>query len=211
MNVGAAVTDLSPRELDVLFTRYASQVHTNSQSETHLFYWLNTFTAGFDDLDVQRALNYAVDRRRGARARGWRSPRAAQTCQIMPPNFPGYRPYCPYTADAGPGRPWTAPDLLRARRLIARSHTRGMHRLKVWAPAAGLDDEAGFLRALARQAFGYRASLRLIPRCRVLRAYRGLPPSRTSRERFSFSTIADYPAARDLLQGFFELPRVHSG
>ena len=51
---------------------------------------------------------------------------AQVTCQFLPANFPGHRPYCPYTAGAGGGRPWSAPDLARARRLIARSHTRGM-------------------------------------------------------------------------------------
>ena len=41
---------------------------------------------------------------------------ATPTCQILPPNFPGYVRYCPYDA----------PDLRTARRLVAASGTRGM-------------------------------------------------------------------------------------
>ena len=77
-------------------------------------------------------MNYAVDR--GAFVAVYGGERYAQaTCQFLPANFPGHRPYCPYTAHAGGGRPWSAPDLVRARRLVARSHTRGM-RVTVFAP-----------------------------------------------------------------------------
>jgi YVTN family beta-propeller protein len=158
VNVGSAVSELPPRELDLLFTRYASQVHTSSESAT-VYYWLNTHEPPFDHLDVRRALNYAVDRRAALALEG--GARFAQpTCQIMPPNFPGYRPYCPYTADAGPGRPWTRPDVARARRLVARSHTRGMH-ITVWGRSERFKPHSRFLVRLLNQ-LGYRASLRLV-------------------------------------------------
>jgi peptide/nickel transport system substrate-binding protein len=38
------------------------------------------------------------------------------SCQILPPNFPGYEPNCPYTTN--PGAAWTGADLGEARRLI---------------------------------------------------------------------------------------------
>ena len=44
---------------------------------------------------------------------------ATPTCQILPPNFPGYVRYCPYSA----------PDLRPARRLVAASGTRGASRV----------------------------------------------------------------------------------
>ena len=49
-----------------------------------------------------------------------------------PPYSPGYRPYCPYTAGATTQGKWTAPDLAKARALVARSGTRGM-KITVWS------------------------------------------------------------------------------
>ena len=158
VNVGSGASDLPPGELDALFTRYARQLHTSSQPAT-VYFWLNTREPPFDDLDVRRAVNYGVDRGAALALEG--GARFAQpTCQIMPPNFPGYRPYCPYTADAGPGRPWTGPDLARARRLVARSHTRGM-RITVWGRSERFAPHSRFLVRLLKQ-LGYRVSLRLV-------------------------------------------------
>ena len=57
------------------------------------------------------------------------SAEAAPTCQIFPPTFPGYVPYCPYTDH--PDGTWTAPDLAKARELVDASGTVGS-RLTVW-------------------------------------------------------------------------------
>jgi YVTN family beta-propeller protein len=113
-----------------LTTRHASQVHMNPQSAT-IALFLNTRLAPFDRLDVRRALNYAVDRAAAIEALG--GPGVAQsTCQVLPPHFPGYRPYCPYSADPSAKGSWTAPDLAKARALVARSGTRGM-RITFWS------------------------------------------------------------------------------
>jgi len=47
-------------------------------------------------------------------------------CQFDPPNFPGYRPYCPYTSAAGTDGRYSGPDLAAARRLVTASKTAGM-------------------------------------------------------------------------------------
>jgi peptide/nickel transport system substrate-binding protein len=44
---------------------------------------------------------------------------------MLPPNFPGYRPYCPWTIAPDVGGQWSGPDLDEAQRLIDRSGTRG--------------------------------------------------------------------------------------
>ena len=63
----------------------------------------------FDDLRVRQALQFAVDRARMV-ADGGRPGACALTCQILPPDFPSHRPYCPYTEDPGVEGTWSAPD-----------------------------------------------------------------------------------------------------
>ena len=70
---------------------------------------------------MRRALSEAIDRREVIRATG--GPLAARaTCQIVPPGYAGYRPYCPYSLDANPAGAWIAPDLATARASYA-DHT----------------------------------------------------------------------------------------
>jgi YVTN family beta-propeller protein len=108
-----------------LSVRFAGQLYLRPTALT-FYFTLNTALPPFDNVDVRRALNLAVDR--GRIIDIWGGPTIARpTCQILPPNFPGYEPYCPYTIDPGPEGQWTGPDLETARRLIRRSGTAGTH------------------------------------------------------------------------------------
>jgi ABC-type transport system substrate-binding protein len=196
---GAVATDRR-KEVDELFTRYAGQVHANPQSAT-VFFFLNTRVPPFNNLDARRAVNFAVDRRRAVAIEGGQRAATLATCQILPPNFPVYRRYCPYTVHAASGRPWSAADLVKARRLVARSGTKGM-RVKVWSPTPFLVPEARFVRGVLTR-LGYRASLRV----RVSRTY--WPYIQDSRHRAQIGPIiwaADYPAPSDFLWSQFSCP-----
>jgi YVTN family beta-propeller protein len=137
-----------------------SQLHVNPVMGTE-FMQIDTRAPPFSDVRVRQALNYAVDRDQVVRLYG--GPLlATPTCQVLPPGLPGYRRYCPYTAHPSRGGEWTAPDLSRARRLVAASGTSGA-RLTVWAESAGFHNSlpryvAGVLRTL-----GYRAQVRPLP------------------------------------------------
>jgi peptide/nickel transport system substrate-binding protein len=125
------------------------------------YMFLNTRVPPFDDLRVRQALNYAVDRARMVESLG--GPLAAQpTCQLLPPAVPGYRPYCPYTLGRSPGGAWTAPDLARARALVAASETRGT-RVEVLAyDQFGRVEFGRYVVSLLRR-LGFRSTLRVIP------------------------------------------------
>jgi YVTN family beta-propeller protein len=140
---------------DQLTTRYASQAHLYPFRGQFAMY-LNTRVPPFDDPRVRRALSYAVDRR----AVQDLYPGLAQvTCQYVPPNFPGYQPYCPYTLNPSPAGAWTAPDRAAATQLIKASGTRGM-RVTVWSAEDFADISRYFVKLL--DSFGYHARLRII-------------------------------------------------
>jgi YVTN family beta-propeller protein len=103
-----------------LETNFTPQLHIAAQTTTFLFF--NTQRAPFDKLALRQAVSVAIDRTEVSKLRGG-SGAAQVTCQILPPNFPGYEPYCPYSADPAPnGRgPWNGPDLAAARKLVAAS------------------------------------------------------------------------------------------
>jgi peptide/nickel transport system substrate-binding protein len=57
---------------------------------------------------------------------------AEATCQILPPGFQGYRPYCPYTAGSTTRGVWTSPNLTKARALVGASGTSNI-KITVWS------------------------------------------------------------------------------
>jgi peptide/nickel transport system substrate-binding protein len=147
---------LAPAAINALTTRLAGQMHTNAAPELD-YMFLNVHTRPFDHVDVRRAINYAADRRAIAELAG--GPNLAQpTCQILPPGFAGYTPFCPYTLQPSGTGTWNGPDLGRARRLIARSGTKGM-RVTVWADEEKRPIARYFVSLLGR--LGYRSSLRV--------------------------------------------------
>jgi ABC-type transport system substrate-binding protein/DNA-binding SARP family transcriptional activator len=140
-------------DLSSLARSFTSQLHESIQAWTNLL-WLNVHRPPFDNLLARRALNYAVDRSALASLGG---PPGRPTCQLLPPDFPGYVPYCPYTLDPVPSGRWLAPDLSKARALVRQSGTLG--------DPITLLTRTGVPRSLAEQVastlrnIGYRASL----------------------------------------------------
>ncbi|MGH3034386.1 MAG: ABC transporter substrate-binding protein, partial [Gaiellaceae bacterium] len=143
-----------------LLTRYPGRLHSDTAPWTD-YMFLNTREPPFDDLRVRQALNYAVDREKMVDVLGGTLV-ARATCQILPPAFPGYRPYCPYTLSPNSAGTWTAPDFPKAKALVAASGTRGM-RVEVLAYDSFGRAEYGrhFVSLLRR--LGYRSSLRVFP------------------------------------------------
>jgi peptide/nickel transport system substrate-binding protein len=154
---------------------------------------LNTRVPPFNDVRARQAVSYALDREKLAQIHGGQKT-AQVTCQLLPPNFPGYRPYCPFTADASAGGAWSAPDLVSARELVRQSGTAGA-RVTFWgwnAPAAA--KEVDLARSLFRQ-LGYRVSVKIFPDINAyFDALASSPPIRLPQGAIN-GWFADYPAA----------------
>ena len=153
--------NLPPDKAPDLQARFPAQVHEVDGVYTH-FAYLNTTLPPFDNRDARRAVAYGLDRR--ALSSDPTTPAAygfgEVTCQALPPYFPGYEPYCPYTLPSGEKGKWTAPDLLEAQRLVRASGTKGAQ-----VEVSVLEHEEGTARKFVGllDDLGYRASLHLIP------------------------------------------------
>lgn len=125
--------------LEDIFVRYAAQVYASPKPQT-LFVVLDTEAPPFDHAEVRRAMNLVIDRARVVEIFGGEGT-MRPTCQQLPPNFPGYEPYCPYTMEPGPGGEgvWAAPsvDIEEAREIVRRSGTAGMRVVFEYPPTSG--------------------------------------------------------------------------
>jgi YVTN family beta-propeller protein len=119
---GGSPNKPDPDKLEQVRAQYPAQVHPWVSGTTYLH--MNVSVAPFDDPNVRRAVSLALDRGKLVELRGG-ALQAHATCQVLLPNTQGYRPYCPYTLDPNPGGTWTAPDLAKARQLVAASGTSG--------------------------------------------------------------------------------------
>jgi len=138
--------------------KYAGQVHVNTLT-ADWYFALNTSRPPFNNLLAREAINYAANRSAYVKIAGGPS-LAVPTCQILPPNFPSYTPYCPWTAGTNHTK-WTAPDIAKAKQLVQQSHTAGMK-----VVVDGTNDQVG--KALVEQmvsdlnGIGYKATPQLL-------------------------------------------------
>jgi YVTN family beta-propeller protein len=187
-----------PADLSAVLRRYAAEVH-NNPFPTAYFAQVDTRRPPFDDVGVRRALNYAIDRAEVVRLSGGRAINTA-LCQVIPPGLPGYRPYCPYTADPRPDGRWTAPNLALAKALVARSGTRG-EPVTVWSVSdTGSAEPAATYISGVLKRLGYRAHTRVVTASEMSR----MAPGTVARMQLHPVIFGpDYPSASEIYSLFF--------
>jgi peptide/nickel transport system substrate-binding protein len=179
-NIGAAAV----RTLEV---KHASQLHANPTLTT-TFFAFNLDAPPFDDVRVRRAVNYAWNRKLAPALEGGRLFIRA-TCQVLPPNMPGYRRYCPYSVNPQPDGSYTGPNVAQARRLVKAAGTRGQA-VTVWGSTGGSVPEARYLTSVL-QRLGYKARLKVVTDQELFAAVK--IPGRVQVAKFGWG--ADFPSA----------------
>ena len=157
LDVSELFTTATPARVASLRARIGARLRSGADPEIS-FAWMNTRAPPFDDRRVRRALNFAIDRKRVVRLSGG-AVAGSLTCQLLPPGMPSYRPVCPFTVSPSASGAWAAPDLPRARRLIAASGTRGTP--VVVLAYRGDPDVARYITRLLGQ-LGFRSRVRLL-------------------------------------------------
>jgi YVTN family beta-propeller protein len=180
--------------LNEVQTRFASQLHVEDNDVT-IELGLNTGVAPFADVRVRRALNFAIDRAKLARLLGQES---HPTCQELAPYISGYERYCPYTLDPNRAGVWSAPDLAKARALIAASGTRGTP-ITIWSAPGYLTDFTATGRYLVSllDRLGYIARVRSVSSSSNLFSLVSDP--RTRAQAYLSVLAPSYPAASEFL------------
>jgi len=143
-----------------LARQYPALIRPERLAETD-YLNLNTQLRPFNDLRARQAVDYALDRKAVQSLIEQTFP-DEPTCQLLPPDFPGFQPYCPWTANPSPDGSYHGPDLAKAQRLVAASGTRGtpvlVHTL-VGNPEQRL---MGYVTEVLKK-LGYRARLEVLP------------------------------------------------
>jgi peptide/nickel transport system substrate-binding protein len=202
-NQADLMVDQPPADrLNELGQKYASRVHISPLTATYYFAF-NVNQPPFNNLKARQGVNFATDRNAIVKIVG--GPKlAVPTCQILPPNFPGYQPYCPYTKNPGSGK-WSAPDMQKAQQLIDASGTKGAP-VKVNTDTTDTDKAMGLYFVGLLKKLGYKASLQaLSPDIQ----YAYIQNSK-NKVQFAFSDwYQDYPAASDFLNILLGCGSIH--
>jgi peptide/nickel transport system substrate-binding protein len=192
-----------PDRLAEIGTKYKDQVHISTL--TAIWYApMNTNLPPFNNLKARQAVNFAIDRNAAVKLFGGTA-LAQPACQVLPPGFPGYEPYCPYTLN--PGAKWSAPDLARARQLVAESGTAGQKVTIIVSDSTAAQSLGTYLQSVLN-SIGYDASVKSISG-NIQFTY---IQNTSNKVQISVSLWnQDYPAASDFLNVLFGCASFHPG
>jgi peptide/nickel transport system substrate-binding protein len=201
--------DMKPLDrLGEMGARYTAQVHIRPLYGLY-YVPMNVNIPPFDNRLARQAVNVAMDRRAMAILYGGTAA-AMPLCRIVPPGLPGALGDCAYTAGADPDHPlasWQAPDLARARTLVAQSGTKGQ-KVTVVVENTTVDMSMGVWLRNMLQSIGYDASVKPMAHSVQL----GYIQNTSNRVQISVTDwFADYPSASNFLDDLFGCENFHPG
>ncbi len=195
-DVDVMLTPPDPEDLSTARAEYPARIFETNAPQI-VFIGLDVKKPPFDDERVRQALSFAVDRARLVDLLGGPE-NQRPTCQILPPTFQGYTPYCPFTRD--PGTEWSGPDLDRARELVAQAGATG-EPVKI---SISKDYYPGAIQvtkqvAAALDDIGLRATFEVIPVDQYVQRSFAPPGSPEHPQALSYMWFSGYPGASEYL------------
>jgi peptide/nickel transport system substrate-binding protein len=146
---GQADYDFHPLPLDRLSevqNKYADQLKVYTPANTYYFF-MNTRIKPFDDVNVRKAINYAIDRQALVRLYGGL---AAPTENILPPTYPQYKKHTLYTH-----------DVAKAKQLLRAAGVNGT-KVTVWTSNRDTAKRPANYLADVLNTVGFKATLKVI-------------------------------------------------
>ena len=188
-------------------SKYAKQVKISPL--TAMYYIpMNTRLAPFNNLKVRQAVNLAIDRNALVKIFGGVN-LATPSCQILPPGFAGYEPYCPYSGPQGKvaGNTWAAPDMARAKQLVKESGMAG-HKVTFIAEDRAVGKQIGLYMQSVLNDLGFVTTVKPLSMS-VQFTY---IQNTSNKVQISASTwYQDYPAASNFLNVLFSCASFREG
>lgn len=178
-----------PALADGLKVRYPVRVKSELRPQTD-YEVLNASIPPFNNLKARQAVSYALNRRKLVQLYGGPSVVAA-TCQMLPPKFPSYSWYCPYTTGSADGR-YHGPDLKKALDLVKASGTKGMP-VTIYGVEGGLGPIIDAYFGQVLRQLGYQVTLHEMPDADSTYEFLFDPRSHIQAQLQSWS--ADFPLA----------------
>ena len=183
--------------------RFTAQAHIHPLLG-YYYVMMNTHLRPFDDARARQAVALAINRRVTVNLYGGPA-LGTPICQLLPAGMPGHVDYCPFTAN--PGARWTAPDLARARALVAQSGTAGM-RVTLICSDRDVERSMGVYLQSVLNDIGYNASVHSVSYA-IRDTY--LENSSNRVQIGLANWFQDYPAASDFLNVLFSCAGYHPG
>ncbi|HUA77751.1 MAG TPA: ABC transporter substrate-binding protein [Acetobacteraceae bacterium] len=189
--------------LNEVATRYTKQLHLNPLL-AYFYLTLNVNLAPFSNEDARLAVAYAINRADLVKLYGGPA-LATPSCQVLPPGMPGYAPYCPYTMN--PGSKWSAPDMAKAKALMAKSGTAGQAVTIITQTIDPYRAIGVYLQSVLNE-LGYKASVKAIsPDIE----FTYLQNTKNKVQIGVTDWYQDYPAPSDFLNVLYSCANFHPG
>lgn len=191
-DVAQVLAPASPAKAKSLINRLRAQsplqLHSDVLQDT-LYLTPDPTVRPFNNLLARRALSHALDRNKMVELAGGDAFGSA-TCQLLPPIFPAYSWYCPYTRDTDQGR-YVGPDLNKARELVTKSGTRGTPVTVYTFDGPSAKEQLNYLAQVLR-TIGYQPHVQALPPTPQSDA-RLNDPGRHPQLSLALGWAADYP------------------
>ncbi len=135
-----------PDQYAAVKEKYEGTQFREEETESTYFFWMNVTAPPFDDVQVRRAVNYAVDPRALERIYAGQ---LVGTQQILPPGMPGYERYELYPYDLG-----------KAKEMIEEADPAD-RQITVWTDNERTQEEAGTYYAAVLEDIGFDVKLQV--------------------------------------------------